>query len=66
MSFPEKASVVGVPISITSYDDVIEKLTNRPKDTSDRSGGMQCSFGHVGAAEPGAAGGYLAGRDRHS
>ncbi|MCP3995506.1 MAG: WecB/TagA/CpsF family glycosyltransferase [bacterium] len=34
MGFPEKASVVGVPISITSYDDVIEKLTNRPSDTA--------------------------------
>lgn len=34
MGFPEKASVVGVPISITSYDDVIEKLTNRPQDTA--------------------------------
>ncbi len=34
MSFPEKASVVGVPISLTSYDDVIEKLTNRPTDSA--------------------------------
>ncbi len=32
MTFPDKASVVGVPISVTSYDDVIEKLTNRPQD----------------------------------
>ena len=32
MTFPDKASVVGVPISITSYDDVIDRLTNRPSD----------------------------------
>jgi len=34
VAFPEKAPVVGVPISITSYDDVIEKLTNRPDDSA--------------------------------
>ena len=32
MSFPDKASVVGIPISVTSYDDVIATLTNRPTD----------------------------------
>ncbi|MDJ0952878.1 MAG: WecB/TagA/CpsF family glycosyltransferase [Acidimicrobiia bacterium] len=32
MTFPDKAPVVGIPISVTSYDDVIEKLTNRPSD----------------------------------
>ncbi len=32
VTFPDKASVVGIPISVTSYDDVIEKLTNRPSD----------------------------------
>ena len=32
MSFPDKASVVGIPISVTSYDDVIATLTNRPAD----------------------------------
>ncbi len=32
MSFPEKAPVVGIPISVTSYDDVIDRLTNRPQD----------------------------------
>lgn len=32
MTFPDKASVVGIPISMTSYDDVIEKLTERPTD----------------------------------
>jgi len=34
VAFPDKAPVVGVPISITSYEDVIEKLTNRPKDSA--------------------------------
>lgn len=32
MSFPDKAPVVGIPISVTSYDDVIATLTNRPAD----------------------------------
>ena len=32
MSFPDKAPVVGIPISVTSYDDVIATLTNRPTD----------------------------------
>lgn len=32
VTFADKAPVVGVPISMTSYDDVIESLTNRPKD----------------------------------
>ncbi len=32
MTFPDKAPMVGIPISVTSYDDVIEKLTNRPTD----------------------------------
>jgi N-acetylglucosaminyldiphosphoundecaprenol N-acetyl-beta-D-mannosaminyltransferase len=32
VTFPSKVSVVGIPISTTSYDDVIEKLTNRPTD----------------------------------
>jgi N-acetylglucosaminyldiphosphoundecaprenol N-acetyl-beta-D-mannosaminyltransferase len=31
-TFAEKAPVVGVPISMTSYDGVIESLTNRPTD----------------------------------
>ncbi len=30
MTFADKAPVVGIPISMTSYDDVIESLTNRP------------------------------------
>lgn len=32
MTFADKAPVVGIPISMTSYDDVIETLTNRPSD----------------------------------
>ena len=32
MTFPEKATVVGVPISLTSYDEVLEALAARPDD----------------------------------
>lgn len=32
MTFPDKASVVGIPISVTSYDDVLDVLSNRPQD----------------------------------
>ncbi|MDJ0924326.1 MAG: WecB/TagA/CpsF family glycosyltransferase [Acidimicrobiia bacterium] len=32
MAFPEKASVVGVPISVTSYDEVLQALADRPAD----------------------------------
>jgi N-acetylglucosaminyldiphosphoundecaprenol N-acetyl-beta-D-mannosaminyltransferase len=32
VSFADKAPVVGIPISMTSYEDVIETLTKRPSD----------------------------------
>lgn len=32
MSWPAKAPVVGVPISMTSYDEVLEALDRRPRD----------------------------------
>lgn len=32
VTFPAKASVVGVPISATSYDEVLKALSNRPAD----------------------------------
>lgn len=32
MSFPQKASIVGIPISVTSYDGVIDAITGRPDD----------------------------------
>ena len=34
MSFADKAPVVGIPISITSYEDVIESLSKRPASTA--------------------------------
>lgn len=34
MSFADKAPVVGIPISMTSYDDVIESLSKRPASTA--------------------------------
>jgi N-acetylglucosaminyldiphosphoundecaprenol N-acetyl-beta-D-mannosaminyltransferase len=32
VTFPEKTSVVGIPISATSYDEVLDVLSNRPRD----------------------------------
>ena len=32
MTFPDKASVVGIPISVTSYDGVLDALSYRPED----------------------------------
>ena len=32
VTLPPKAPVVGTPISLTSYDDVIELLRDRPRD----------------------------------
>lgn len=32
MTFPDKAPVVGIPISVTSYDEVLDALSNRPED----------------------------------
>jgi N-acetylglucosaminyldiphosphoundecaprenol N-acetyl-beta-D-mannosaminyltransferase len=32
VTFADKAPVVGIPISMTSYDEAIEALTNRPPD----------------------------------
>lgn len=32
MTFPDKAPVVGIPISVTSYDEVLDALSNRPRD----------------------------------
>jgi N-acetylglucosaminyldiphosphoundecaprenol N-acetyl-beta-D-mannosaminyltransferase len=34
LTFPEKAPVVGVPISLTSYDGVFEAISNRPSDAA--------------------------------
>lgn len=33
MTFPAKSPVVGVPISTTSYSEVIEAISDRPRDT---------------------------------